>query len=412
MASASSRVPALLRLAVVLLLAVILAIPPGTVGAEPSLDDLRQDTDQAQRRHSQLRDELAAAEQRLEELESEFSLAVDEYHQAGEALEETEARLAQLEAGVAELADAVAEREADVRALVRDLYKNRTGLVGAQALLAGGGPAEVAERFGYLERARRRHAASVEGYLAERSVMERREDELRAVRAEHAERVAELDERRADLEERSERQGAEMDRLEGEVASARERLEEARSAQRSEEERIAQERRERERREQEERERRQAAAADRSSRDASGGESSSGGSSSGGSQKPKASAGAPSAAAQKAVDAALGQVGTPYKWGGQSPSTGFDCSGLAVWAYAQAGVNIPYRSTKAQFANLPKVSRSNLKPGDLVYFRHPVGHMGIYIGDGQMVEAPRSGLSVRVRSINRSDYRGARRPTG
>lgn len=406
------------RVAIVLLLAAILAVPPGTVGAEPSLEELRQETDQADRRHSQLRSDLRTAEERLEELEAEFSLAVEEYHQAAEALEATEQRLGELEASVADLSDLLAEREADVAALVRDLYKDNTRLSGLQVMLGGGDPVEIAERIGYLELAQRRQAASVEGYLSERTVLERREADLDQARAEQAERAAELDERRADLEERAEEQGREMARLDDEVASARRRLEEARSAQQAEEERIAQERRERERREREERQR-QAAAADRSSRDDSGGSSSggssSGGSSSGGggSEKPKVSAGAPSAAAEKAVQAAMGQIGTPYRWGGQSPS-GFDCSGLTSWAYKRAGVTIP-RSSQAQFNGLPRVSRSNLKPGDLVAFGsgpRSIGHIGMYIGNGQMVESPRTGLSVRTRSINRSDYQGAVRPTG
>ena len=119
---------------------------------------------------------------------------------------------------------------------------------------------------------------------------------------------------------------------------------------------------------------------------------------------------APGAAAQTAVNAALNQRGTPYVWGGESPG-GFDCSGLVQWSYAQAGISLP-RTAASQAAVGTPVSRSQLKPGDLVYFYSPVSHIGIYIGGGKMVHAPTSGSVVKVSSIdNMSSYSGATRVT-
>ena len=102
-----------------------------------------------------------------------------------------------------------------------------------------------------------------------------------------------------------------------------------------------------------------------------------------------------SSAARKAVEVALAQLGSPYVWGAEGPST-FDCSGLTSFAYAAAGVTIP-RVSRAQFAAYAAsrpVAPTNLLPGDLVFFadnpRVPstIHHVGVYIGKGLMVEAP------------------------
>jgi peptidoglycan DL-endopeptidase CwlO len=124
-----------------------------------------------------------------------------------------------------------------------------------------------------------------------------------------------------------------------------------------------------------------------------------------------------SPAARKAVAVALAQLGSPYVWGTEGPTT-FDCSGLTSFAYAAAGVTIP-RVSRAQFAAyaaLRRVDPMKLLPGDLVFFadspRDPttIHHVGMYIGRGLMVHAPQTGDVVRVASIWRTSYAGAVRP--
>ncbi len=111
----------------------------------------------------------------------------------------------------------------------------------------------------------------------------------------------------------------------------------------------------------------------------------------------------------EAAKIALSFQGVPYLWGGASPSTGFDCSGLASYAYAQVGKSVPHYTVSIYNA-FPKVDRSELEPGDLVFFRG-LGHMGIYIGNNMMVHAPQTGDVVHVRDMSyRSDYVGAVRP--
>ena len=134
---------------------------------------------------------------------------------------------------------------------------------------------------------------------------------------------------------------------------------------------------------------------------------SSGGSSSGGSAP--ASTPLPSGSGNAAAaSVAMQYLGVPYVWGGASPS-GFDCSGLASYAYAQIGKSVPHY-TGAIWAAFPKVPSDQLEPGDLVFF-NGLGHMGIYIGGGQYVHAPHTGDVVKVSSLgDRSDYVGAVRP--
>ncbi|MBC2582037.1 C40 family peptidase [Clostridium sp. DJ247] len=103
-------------------------------------------------------------------------------------------------------------------------------------------------------------------------------------------------------------------------------------------------------------------------------------------------------------------LGTPYVWGGTSPSPGFDCSGFTQYVYAHFGVSLG-RTTYDQINNGTSVSRDQLQPGDLVFFGTSSNphHMGIYIGDGAYIHAPRTGDVIKVSPMSRSDYLTARR---
>jgi cell wall-associated NlpC family hydrolase len=116
---------------------------------------------------------------------------------------------------------------------------------------------------------------------------------------------------------------------------------------------------------------------------------------------PAAAVAAQSPAAQIVVDTAMAQLGKPYVWAGSGPGS-FDCSGLTQFAYKAVGVNLP-RTTGAQANVGVPVSRANLQPGDLVFF-YGGGHVGIYIGNNQVVHAPTPGDVVKVTNV---DYMGA-----
>jgi cell wall-associated NlpC family hydrolase len=106
---------------------------------------------------------------------------------------------------------------------------------------------------------------------------------------------------------------------------------------------------------------------------------------------------APNQVAQVAVDTALAQQGTPYVWAGAAPG-GFDCSGLTQYAFQAAGIALPH-SSRAQSTMGTPIAQADLQPGDLVFFYSPVSHVGIYIGNGQMVHAPSSGDVVKVTDV-------------
>jgi len=96
-----------------------------------------------------------------------------------------------------------------------------------------------------------------------------------------------------------------------------------------------------------------------------------------------------------AVAAAETQVGVPYVWGGETPGVGFDCSGLVEWAYAQVGISLPHYSG-AQFDAGVQISMSDLEPGDLVFYSNPGDHVAMYVGNGDIIEAPTYGMTVHI----------------
>ncbi|RBY82797.1 C40 family peptidase [Blastococcus sp. TF02A-26] len=118
-----------------------------------------------------------------------------------------------------------------------------------------------------------------------------------------------------------------------------------------------------------------------------------------------------SGAAQTAIATAMAQRGKPYVWAAGGPGS-FDCSGLTQYAFRAAGISLPH-SSRLQSRMGQAVSRADLQPGDLVFFYSPVSHVGIYIGNGQMVHAPTSGDVVKVAPVDAvGGYAGARRIAG
>ncbi len=95
---------------------------------------------------------------------------------------------------------------------------------------------------------------------------------------------------------------------------------------------------------------------------------------------------------------AIGLVGTPYRYGGNTPAGGFDCSGLVGYVFREAaGLSLPRTSQGIADVKAPKVERKRLTPGDLVFFgKRRVNHIGIYVGEGRFVHAPSSGGTVRM----------------
>ena len=115
-------------------------------------------------------------------------------------------------------------------------------------------------------------------------------------------------------------------------------------------------------------------------------------------RKPKSTLG------ERAARIALRAVGVPYSWGGTSPASGFDCSGLVYWAYGRLGIAVPH-SSYALYGEGRSVRRSRAKPGDVLVFSG-LGHVGLYVGRGRMVHAPHAGALVEVVKLGSSRYGG------
>jgi cell wall-associated NlpC family hydrolase len=112
--------------------------------------------------------------------------------------------------------------------------------------------------------------------------------------------------------------------------------------------------------------------------------------------------------AKIAVSEALAQLGDSYVWGADGPST-FDCSGLTMYAWGKAGVSLSH-SSKAQAGEGRRVSKSDLQPGDLIFYYSPITHVAMYLGNGRIVHAPRPGKSVEIAPMDEMPFNSAVRP--
>lgn len=118
--------------------------------------------------------------------------------------------------------------------------------------------------------------------------------------------------------------------------------------------------------------------------------------------------GAQAAAANDVLFRALGLVGTPYRWGGNTPEGGFDCSGLVGYVYREAaGLALPRTSSAMSELQAPRLGGDALVPGDLVFFgaRGRISHVGIYVGERRFVHAPNAGGTVRLDSLDGAWWR-------
>lgn len=107
---------------------------------------------------------------------------------------------------------------------------------------------------------------------------------------------------------------------------------------------------------------------------------------------------------ERAAEIAVKAVGVPYRWGGESPAVGFDCSGLVRWAYGRIGIDLPH-SSYALYGEGRRVPTARMEPGDVLFFEG-LGHVGLYLGRGRMVHAPQTGRSVEVVRLGEPGYGG------
>ncbi|WP_405921763.1 NlpC/P60 family protein [Streptomyces sp. NBC_00122] len=307
-------------------------------------------------------------ESEVDRLYEEAEAATERYNGAKQKADEAEQALTGLRDETARKTDQLNAARGTLGSLAAGQYRNGGSLGTAVKLATARDPQEYLSQASLINRAGDRNAAGI-------STVRRKLDEVATLREQAGGRLAELRAQRDELARRK----AE---IEGKLATAKQLL-----AKLTAEQRAAYEAR-------------TAGAAPVS-----------------GPQSAQSPASAPASAparvggesrAARAVAFAHGAIGKPYVWGATGPGS-FDCSGLTQAAWRAAGVSLP-RTTYTQINAGQRVSRDQLAPGDLVFFYSGVTHVGMYIGNGQMIHAPRPGSTVRVAPIDSMPWAGASRP--
>ncbi len=309
---------------------------------------------------AQPRPSLAEVQQQVDDLEHQAEQAAERYNAAEDQLAEVQRRLDTAQADVA-------RQEAKVQELTKSMggfaaASYRTGIIDpTMQLFLAEKPDDFIAQASVIDA----YASSQVGALRGVAVERQKLDEQRAEADEERNRLSAVEQQLAD----------EKKAIDDKVAKAERLLSTLRA-----EERAALERQR---------------AADTTSR--------------GTTREAAAAVAVPaSGRAAAAVQYAMNQLGDRYVYGAEGPDA-FDCSGLTMMAWRAAGVSIP-RSSRDQINAGVRVSKSELLPGDLVFFYSPISHVGIYIGNGNIIDASRPGKPISVRSMEMMPYSGASRP--
>ena len=320
----------------------------------------------------------------LERINREVALAAEDYNGAELELQAARRAAARAQARVAAKEAAVAAAGRGIGALAAAAYRSGGGVDPLVQLVTSATPGTFIDRAATLDVISRRQNEQLRHLRVARRAL-RQERELAAHELARADAIARRMARtKAEIERKLVRQQALVRRLESEDAR-RERLEREAAERRAAQIAAARERA----RELAAAEAARKAALARASRE----------------RQAPVYTGSAEGRAAIAVQEAYRQLGKPYRWGAEGPDA-FDCSGLSKWAWAKAGVSLPHYS-RAQYNEGRHVSQSELRPGDLVFFGNPIHHLGIYVGNGQMIHAPQTGDVVKVSSALRDDYTGA-----
>lgn len=401
------------------LVAVAIATPASADRSHPSAGEVSRAQQAARDKAAAVgaaEAKLALADAALARAGAAAERMVEAYNGARVALEHAREQAAAADAAQRAADAEVGAQRTAMGKFAAASYRSGGNLVMVGALLSADGPRSFLEGAGMVQQLSRKQADQL-GMLRAAEVTQRlTQKAARASLEQVAKAAAKAEKARADAAAAVVRQqqqvaalSAQREQLARQAAAARMRagqLAQARAAyleaERERKIREAAERRARELAEQQQRDREHA---------------SSGGSSN---EPPVYTGGDPargdSTAAQgrRAVEYAKAQLGKPYEWGADGPDS-FDCSGLTMMAWRQAGIRLDHYSG-AQWDEGTHVSRDELRPGDLVFFADDtsdpstIHHVGIYVGDGQMINAPQTGDVVKYASIYRSDYIGATRP--
>ena len=376
---------------------------------------------------AQASDAVDDARSQVAELGREVEVAAEEYNDIRVRLAAKQDRAEAAETRVSSQAAAIEDMQDELGALAVESFKR--GGVDPQLAAVLGNPGDYVASSSALTLMAERRSTTLTSVKEAQVELERLEaaaaaevEQVQAMEADLAERKTQIEARLAGAEDVLAAAEAEAARIEAERRAAAERASRAREAAEAEAaaEQAAAEAATDSGSSQEESSSGSSSSESStsgSSRSSSSGGSSSGGSSSGGSSSggSSSSEGAeftsagtiscggtsvsvPNDRVATVLGFACAQMGEPYSWGGSGPSS-WDCSGLTAAAWAQVGVSLPH-SSKAQAGYGSRVSRGNLRPGDLVFTYSPISHVGIYIGGGRFVAAPSAGDVVKIQSLD------------
>lgn len=420
------------RLLAAVALAAGLLLAPAGVGDQPAAakphNPTNQQIDKAKKSKAakaaevgRLRGLVARANGEMSRLSHEAELAGELYHKAEADHQRAVDRAKRARDAVDAAHNKVADARTSVGEFARASYMQGSTIGSGFALLDSNGPTELIERAGMLQSAAAHHLATVDKYEVANVAVANAESEARAAEADAEEARQKAAEARriaqdkvADARERLAELRQERLELKGQLVKAQAKLDGLVSARKAyikwkkEQERKARERAARLARQRAEAERRAAAAAEARAAAAM-------------------SASWSAERGQAAVNEAMQWLGTPYAWGGGGPAgpsygippdagvLGFDCSGLTMRSWSQAGLLIEKYSGYQYGAGSVHPSMSDLMPGDLLFWSTNGGpsgihHVAMYVGPGQMIEAPQSGDVVKVTAIRYDGFIGATRP--
>ncbi len=362
---------------ILLILAVITLVCSEAVRAEPAAI-------------TKARQEAEALAARIDELNEQLGAAVEDYNYATEKLSQTQAAIKDKQAKLAQAEADLESVRAQLTERVVEIYKQ--GHLGMLDTLMGASSfSDLVNRLDILERLSAQDTEmldQVEGYRERvsdrKSELASQLEEEKVLLAESESAKAKVEETLAANEQALQGKEAQIAQLEKEEAARQARLAaEARARAEAAKKAAAKKAAE-------------AAAAKKAAAAIRPG--------SGGSTSVKVSV-PDSASTSDVVSVAMQYLGSRYVWAGASPD-GFDCSGFVMYVYKKVGISLPH-SSRMQYGSGVAVSRGDLRPGDLVFFYNPIHHVGIYIGDGQMIHAAGVGKGVRIDSAFRSSYYGA-----
>jgi cell wall-associated NlpC family hydrolase len=368
--SGSPRRQAPLLVVAVAGLAAFLLVGAGAATADPSISSKRA---QAEAIVAQIR-----------EMDSSLSHAIESYNLANVQLDELDDELETNARHLTIARGSLSAAQDHIAKRLRALYINGDSSSAVEVILGARSLDDLLDRLDMAQRVGGQDAQVMEDVRRFRNEVQTRRAKLRSDRERQAQIVAERAERKRSIEG----QLAERQRL---LASVKDEIERMEAAERRRQARL----------EAQARARLEAEAAARASAREGALELTSGPLSTT-SDGASVTTEAPPAKYGGVVGIAMQYLGVPYVWGGASPS-GFDCSGLVMYAYAQIGVSLPHNAAMQYNSVGVYISRDQLQAGDLVFF-DGLGHMGMYIGGGQFIHAPHTGDVVKISSLSDSWY--------